>query len=1856
MRKIKQAMSRLLSGMLAVIMVVGMVPAMTVPAEAASNKNYKLTGNPTDDVIAVAVAQENLRWSDLGAEIKTACRCGDVAWCGHFVYWCGYKAGFVENGLYPSNKSFPYASDPALWLLKENKGTMYCYDKYYDSLLGRNSNTEPWKTYDKSGRLKKVGSDFKPEKGDIIIFGNPYGGAKKLSIYHTGYVREKSQGKEVKTVEGNTGTGVKLRTVVDAYTTWTGYGIPTNPDQRDIGYVVAYVRPNYCEHTNDYEKNTGYCTKCKTYKPNKDNEVDVKLGYYKTVKQAELHTQPYGVSDSLDTIKVNVKNVEVTGKVENGLGNNWFVVEYKSKTGYVAEDKLVYEGPGDTKITTTKLPVPENHVYVQGSGGVSLNFKLTATHGKIATVKGEFCYASGGTTVPNSVCGPYVINSTEYSAGGKALDTAMKFDSLPVGRFFYRITVTGLNDEPYEFKSEEFDVVAKEVAPEPAVEAPTIEYVRSYPGGMTYRITQHTDGATLTYWYHKASTENGGKNYTTTAKSVEINVEQTSSITACSTKNGKSAYYGGKPGAQLTVTVPELEPPVINITPNAQGAQVVITGNGTIRYSVDGSEYQLYTKPISISKRTSVIAAFVEKDGCQTSETAQATFTATLPGVPEVSLLGTASEVPVGTAIHVSWDEVPMAFNGYSVLVYLDGEQINSQPVKDTAFTVATEQAGVYTIQVKAENRFGSSAFSKAAKVTAHDPVTVTFKTDDGQVIGQPQKVRWGGDATAPAVPAKKGYTFKGWNGDMSGLYQDTTITAQYEINKYTVRFYGVNGTTYLDKQTVEYGKAVDDSEIIAEFNKDLGDGFVFAGWHISECDTDSAQDLTAIDSDMSLVATKMWGVKDLPIATTINSAARNWESTGYNVNVTLTCADPSALDGEVTKKAKVIATLKTADGRMLTSEMITVSLDANDLKSGEVIASNVDMFISYSGDYLADLVEVSVVGIDEHALSDGVRLNMTGGMLAKTKTFKPTVEVKWSKWMTADDLKDEGISITDANVQSKTQYSYIEKRRETTQVTNTSKTPTKAPEGYSYATTTKLEDWSAWSSWSDTPQTETEDRDVEEREVTVSAAYTEYRYGGYFTANNGHDCWCKKYLESKGWGSATLKYSPWSRTKYSVHDSGWTCGNCSGTHTGYYGSDGSRKFWNEYEVGGLSYYWEESRTFPEVKKTQYQYRDRLYRHTYEKWVVDKTQDWDDTPVQSLDTTDRKREVKTQTLYRYQTNDADPGSIVSPAVTRTSSGTLKAEQDLSGKLATVLVYKETNSDPTEPQIEYVGQTTIGANNSFSFSYQTKEEPSTATGDFIVALALQGASNVVNVDKVFSPDEEYAVTFYDFDGKILGEKQTVQAGKAATHVTPPEVEGYKFLCWDTDITCITHDVDVMAIYWPEEYSVVFVDHANETVDLRTDYTHGEQIASPNTPAYEGKSFKGWQVISNTTGEVIETDLVDFTVTDDLIVVAQWDAVKHIVSFMDNAGNLLKAQEVAHGEAAEPPAYTDVPENMQFMGWEQNNQWWNVTSDMSVYPMLTYLETTAAPASNTEPYFAGVYSEIELTAEEGATIYYTVDGSDPDPMRVIEGELTGEETAVTYIYTGPIQVDETTTIRAISVKANKNDSDVVYIDFVYNEEAEGRVDYYDGIEIGTYNVQAEAGNTVTLSFNIEENPGLIAYAFLIDADPSVFGIKYDEEAYEPMLSAGDVCAQNGTMLVGPYQEGIGWQVLWFGSEAAEGDGTLCTIELQVADEAETGTYPVVVSYSPANTISEEWFEQDVTKKVSVSAKGAAGLLGDVNSDGYITSIDVVRIARYIIDDMSFSKKEQKLADVTGDGNITAADVIRLARYIVGLAELG
>jgi hypothetical protein len=131
---------------------------------------------------------------------------------------------------------------------------------------------------------------------------------------------------------------------------------------------------------------------------------------------------------------------------------------------------------------------------------------------------------------------------------------------------------------------------------------------------------------------------------------------------------------------------------------------------------------------------------------------------------------------------------------------------------------------------------------TSAAKIYINFPTpvetyTVTFV--DGltnETITVMENVEAGTAVTYPEAPAHEGYTFVGWNpAAIESLEGDTTVVANYEVNKYTVT-YNINGEYYTE-QEYDFGAAVTAPAFTAPT------GYTFSGWNVPE--TMPAEDIT---------------------------------------------------------------------------------------------------------------------------------------------------------------------------------------------------------------------------------------------------------------------------------------------------------------------------------------------------------------------------------------------------------------------------------------------------------------------------------------------------------------------------------------------------------------------------------------------------------------------------------------------------------------------------------------------------------------------------------------------------------------------------------------------------------------------------------------------------------------------------------------------------------------------------------------------------------------------------------------------------------------------------------------------------
>ena len=103
---------------------------------------------------------------------------------------------------------------------------------------------------------------------------------------------------------------------------------------------------------------------------------------------------------------------------------------------------------------------------------------------------------------------------------------------------------------------------------------------------------------------------------------------------------------------------------------------------------------------------------------------------------------------------------------------------------------------------------------------------------------------------------------------------------------------------------------------------------------------------------------------------------------------------------------------------------------------------------------------------------------------------------------------------------------------------------------------------------------------------------------------------------------------------------------------------------------------------------------------------------------------------------------------------------------------------------------------------------------------------------------------YTVVFQDETGAVL-KTETVVHGNAATPPVPPTREDLVFEGWDTDVTSVTSDLTVTAIYREKGiFTVTFLDYSGRKLSALS-VKEGEDATPPEDPTREGYQFAGWE---------------------------------------------------------------------------------------------------------------------------------------------------------------------------------------------------------------------------------------------------------------------------------------------------------------------------------------------------------------------------------------------------------------------------
>lgn len=1460
-----------------------------------------------------------------------------------------------------------------------------------------------------------------------------------------------------------------------------GYGATSNCCCQKY---INYAKQQYATPLHKHSFNSiGTCSCGATnWKDSKSHDAD---GEYQLVEDAYTHLRAPYEADSFKNAKLKKgQKVFVVAKYTNAYGHIWYEINVNNACyGYIYGPHLKKISTGSSSTSGPYCPVvnPINISITYPAEGQTIS---KAVHTFTGSVSSSYKLTKITAAVDGTVVATVNPNTTYYNLSEPAIDYKITFNKFEPGR--HVITITAYDSTTsYKTLTRTF-YTQSYPCPEPTISSKDIV------GGK--QITFSCPNATVSY---STNTDGSGSGY----GSVTATINKTTTFTIRTSRSGYTDTVVSK-----CIGVDQTQAPSFSAVEWYGGTKLTLSSESgaTIYYSVDNGAYRTYSGTFNVDHPCTV-RAYATAPGCIQSDTSSYTVVETKPYTPKVRLIDTPDKIAVGKSATWGWDADCRA-QYYTVQLYKDGELLSTSTQSENAYSYILDEVADYKISVVATNLTGSSDASNELTVSAMAPLNVRFEDWDGSLLSE-YVVDYGSYLGNQIQPSRRGHYFAGWSPvndyKASPVTKDITYTATYNRIEYSVTFYDVDGVKFGDTQRILF----EDSATPPDYSDNVPSGFEFVGWTVIEAsENDSLCDYTCVDANLKLQAVIRWANMELPVYSELKSASvsKVGDESVYTVNAYLKNWPESV------SKVYICVALKSQDPE--TGVWKTNYADRRQVTLAANETQTIPLDITYNG--IASTAEFVVLECKD----DGTTGSAYSEVVSKSIVFD-TTWTDWTEWNTTQPSSASGRSI-----ETKTQYRYQTKETMTSSSASVSGwTQTGSTYKWAY-----LNDW---SSWSDTPISESDTVHVETRSVLVSNAYTTYTYGAYFSNNScksyawTHFCpTCANWAYGGNWYYKTYTQS-YRATPISL---GQSCGHKGSFPTEYRAAD------------GYLYYYETVNNYPAVYKTQYRYCTKYkdYTYSYYRWT-----DWSSWGDASVTATSSKN-VQTRTVYRYRDEvllySDNAGQADTSGTCRHFTGTINSDLDLSGKVATVMVYQSKNMDPNQYQMQYLGQVTLTEGNAYDISFIPIREPTIESGNYVVSLGIQGTTGLISVDVVEAPKAQYAVRFLTDDGTVLSE-QTVEDGGNAEVPEVPEKTGFRFTGWSARTTDIYKNIDIYAQYEREKYTVVYVDWVNGTIGFQNCY-YGDEFEPPAAPSAEGHTFIGWDAILD--GKT--------TVEDNTVVTAVYDAATYTVRFFDEQAQVIDTQTVVYGEAAELP--DDLVVNGRvFLGWSTEYEWWNVREDMDVYPLVVFPETTLAPLSNMSEVSYGMEATLDLVSEEGATIYYTINGETP--------------TKDSEVYTEALHLTETSTIQAMASIDGKNDSEVVSLIFIYDDSPTAE-NQYDLAELDSAVVSVSPDQDLPIRVNIQNNPGLLGYTLVLECDPETFYINATSSDAVQTTELSD----EGYFIVSPYQ-GIGWEIAWYGNALCDADGALFTIPLKVNEEAEPGDYEIKLSYANDFVFAEE-----------------------------------------------------------------------------------
>ena len=491
---------------------------------------------------------------------------------------------------------------------------------------------------------------------------------------------------------------------------------------------------------------------------------------------------------------------------------------------------------------------------------------------------------------------------------------------------------------------------------------------------------------------------------------------------------------------------------------------------------------------------------------------------------------------------------------------------------------------------------------------------------------------------------------------------------------------------------------------------------------------------------------------------------------------------------------------------------------------------------------------------------------------------------------------------------------------------------------------------------------------------------------------------------------------------------------------------------------------------------------------------------------------------------------------------------------------------------------------------------------------------------------------------------------------------PNRTGYTFLGWSTISTATSAtyppgstynlcvDVNLYAV-WSKIPTYTISYNANGGSNAPSSQTKTKDVAltlSSTKPTRTGYTFLGWSTSSTATTATYQAG-GSFTANADTVLYAIWKANTYTVKYNANGGSgSMSSSSHTYDVSKALTSNAFTRSGYSFLGWSKDS-----SATTATYTNSQSVKNLTSVNGDTVNLYA-VWHKHSYTSKVTTAATCTAAGIRTYTCSGCSDSYTETIAKLGHNYSTSYTVDTPATCTTAGSKSQhctrctaKQNVTVIpatghnYVNGTCSSCGKTNVTTSAAITVSSASVSA--GNQVKVIISLKNNPGITSMLLSVNYDES----KLQLVKVEDCENLGSAFHSN--VLSSPFT------LSWANDTATSNytyNGDIVVLTFKVKDDAEVGATPITVTYEYNNY---DIIDKDMNRVEFNVENGSVNisdvLIGDVNNDGNVNTLDRVILTRYIAKWAEYPAESINMvaADVNCDGSVNTLDRVILTRYI-------